>query len=300
MLMFALGVGTAQAAPTKSIVVSPAYQEATISATQPSKLLTVTYFNRTGNDHTFKLSTADFGSLDESGGVLFLGQPANELEHRYGLASWMQLGTDTLFLPAGSSKQLTVTIENRTTLAPGGHYGVVMATAVGDPARPGESGADVGVRQVITSLVLLTKDGGGDPQLKLVSQSLNANLWKLPSTADLRFQNTGNVHVTPYGTIEVKDPLGTVVERSALNEGSVVILPESFRKLKSSFMPIHKAVWPGRYTITTSYRYDGTDTSTVTVTHTWYVGIVIVWGTIAAILLALAGLLWWLIRRLQK
>ena len=82
MLMFALGVGTAQAAPTKSIVVSPAYQEATISATQPSKLLTVTYFNRTGNDHTFKLSTADFGSLDESGGVLFLGQPANELGSR--------------------------------------------------------------------------------------------------------------------------------------------------------------------------------------------------------------------------
>jgi hypothetical protein len=212
----------------------------------------------------------------------------------------MQLGTDMLFLPSGSSKQLTVTIENRASLAPGGHYGVVMATSVGDPVRAGEGGADVGVRQVLTSLILLTKEGGAAPQLKLVSQSLNANLWKLPSTAELRFQNTGNVHLTPYGTIEVKDPLGTVVERSVLNEESAVILPESFRKLKSNFMPVRKAVWPGSYTVTTSYRYDGTETLAVKVTHIWYAGIIIVWGLIGAFSVALAGLLFWLIRRRQK
>jgi hypothetical protein len=300
LLLIILPAESIQAAATKGIIVSPAYQQIDISASQASQIITVDYTNRGTIDQTFRLSTADFGSLDDSGGVAFLGQPANELEHRYGLTSWMQLSTDTLFLAAGTTRRLTATIQNRVSLSPGGHYGVILATSVGDPSRPGESGADIGVKQVLTSLILLTKDGGSNPELKLVSQSLDGNIGKLPSRAELHFQNTGNVHVVPRGTIDIKDPFGRVVERTALNEESGVILPESFRKMGSSFMPIAQAWWPGRYAAVTNYRYDGTDTLTTVTTHFWYAGMVIVWFLISVFCIFLAIIIWGLIRRRKK
>ncbi len=276
----------------RGFVISPAFQEVGVAAGQPQAQFQIKLTNRTGQDQNFRLSTTDFGSLDEEGGVAFLGQPTSELQHRYGLASWMTLGSNAVFVPAGASASLTVYIDNRASLAPGGHYGAVLATAVTEGGQP--SGDHVGVQQVLSSLVLADKTGGEVHDLRLVSQTANGQTWRLPGQSEQRFQNAGNVHVIPRGIVEVKDPLGRVVGRGAMNAESGMILPESFRRYQTPLLSIAPAWLPGRYSITSTYRYDGSDQTKTFTTYVWYAGLLIVWIMAVLVAMAIGGLAWWL------
>jgi hypothetical protein len=280
------------------LAVSPAFQSVSLAASAPSVQYEVQLINRNMVDQSFRLSLVDFKTLDEEGGVAFLGASTSELEHKYGLASWMSLEKDSVFVPAGKTAKVLVTINNRPSLAPGGHYGAVLATAVDDLGRP--DGDSVGVKQVLSSLVLATKEGGAERDLKLTSQTANAGWSRLPSEAVLRFQNLGNVHVVPRGTVEVKDEAGRVVVRGAINEESGAILPESFRQYKTPLRQIARALLPGRYQMVTTYRYDGTDATSVFVTSFWYAGSLLVWGVLVGVVAAVLGLVWWLFVRTRK
>jgi hypothetical protein len=283
-------------ADSQGFIVSPAFQSVILTTGQAQAQYSLQLTNTTPNDQDFRLSVVDFGSLDDSGGVAFLGAPTSELEHRYGLAAWMSLSTNTVYIAAGKSVQVSVTIANRASLAPGGHYGAILATAVTDTGKDMASDPRVNFRQVLSSLVLLTKDGGINAELKLTGQTVNHSGLRMPSSAAQRFQNTGNVHLVPRGTVVVKDPTGRVVSRGALNEGSSTILPESFRRYDTPLINVAAAWLPGRYQAVTSYRYDGTEQTKTLATGFWYVGIGIVWiaGVIA---LGCIGLLGWALWR---
>jgi hypothetical protein len=284
-----------QAAGDLGISFSPAFSEVEVKADQLRVQYELKLKNHNRFDQNFRLSVVDFGSLDEEGGVAFIGQSTSELEHRYGLASWMTPEKNTVFVPAGGEAKLVVTIDNRASLAPGGHYGAVLATAITDTGQDVVN-PRVGVKEVLSSLVLASKDGGARQELKLVQQAGNGTWWRLPTTVALRFQNSGNVHVTPRGVVEVKDPVGTVVQRAAINEGSGVILPESFRRFHTPLMSLQTAWMPGIYQILTTYRYDGTDTTQTITTNVWYCGAVVVWLVALMAALAVAVLAWWLWR----
>lgn len=288
--------GVAAATPNRGFAISPAFQNVTVKAGQSEAQFTLEIGNNSAQDQNFRLTATDFGSLDEEGGVAFLGQPASELEHRYGLASWLKLEKDAVFVPAGKSVQMRVSLENRPSLSPGGHYGAVLATAVTDTGQAVSGDPRVGVRQVLSSLVLAIKDGGGMADLRLVSQATDAHFWHLPSTIEQRFQNVGNVHAVPRGTIEVRDPFGRVVTRGAANAESGAILPESFRRYSSPLDKIATAWAPGFYSVVSSYRYDGTSQTKTFTTHFWYAGIVAVWFTVLAAV-AVTILLGWLLWR---
>lgn len=280
--------------------ITPAFQDVKLTATQTQTVFKLTLANHTPFDQSFKLSSADFGSLDETGGVAFLGTPKSELDHPYGLSPWMTLEKDIVFVPSGKSADILVTINNRSSLAPGGHYGAVLATAITDTGETFTGDAGVGVRQILSSLVLLTKEGGGDPKLTLVSQTTDAHSWRLPTHIDQRFQNSGNLHVVPRGVVVVRDPAGRVVERAAMNEDSSVILPQSFRRLTASFIGVATAWLPGRYTITSTYRYDGSDATSTLVSSFWYGGATLLWMVLAGILLLSAGLIYWFAIRQRR
>ena len=301
LLALALGqlaIGQAMAAPMPGITVSPAYQELTLAEGQQSVETDISFVNTSSTERAYRLSVADFGSLDESGGVAILGQTASSLDRPFGLTSWMQLSTNDLVLPAQSKRDVTVTIKDRGDLSPGGHYGALVATLVVDPRASGDKNA-IGVQQQLTSLILLAKQGGEAPGLKLVSSELNARPWALPSKVTQRYQNTGNVHVTPQGSVNLYDPAGRLVTRSVINENSGIVLPDSFRVLSSSFMPIATAWMPGRYKVVTLYGYDPDHLMKVT-SYIWYAGQAIVWLVIAIICLLLGFGAWVLLRRLQR
>jgi hypothetical protein len=292
-----LGLPTSGLAATaeRGVAVSPAYQSLNISESQASRQVGVKITNYTGAEQNFRLSTTDFGSLDEEGGVAFLGRPANELEHRYGLASWLSLEKDTLVLPNGASAQVLVTVSNRESLSPGGHYGAVLATLLDPSGQPALS--QVGVKQVLSSLILVSKDGGGIPDLRLVSEVTDGGWSTFITRVTQRFQNAGNMHLAPRGVSEVRDPVGQLVARGAINPDSALILPESFRRYRTSLTQLRTAWMPGRYTVKTTYRYDGTEQTRTHITSFWYAGLIAVWGVMLLALAAVGWLGWWLWRR---
>lgn len=281
------------------ITFSPAFTDLAVQGGQSKVSYQLKLYNRQANDQNFRMSVVDFGSLDEAGGVAFLGQPTSELEHRYGLASWMTPEKTAVFVPAGGMTELTMTIENRSSLAPGGHYGAVLATAVTDTGDPVVD-PKVGVKQVVSSLVLVTKDGGAEKDLKLVSQHPNGSWGQLPSVIELRFQNTGNVHVVPRGVTELRDATGRVVKRAALNEDSTYLLPESFRRYKTELMAIDTAWLPGWYSLITTYRIDGQDATKVLTSTVWYAGELIVWLVSLIAAACIGGWSWWFWRRRKR
>jgi hypothetical protein len=279
------------AARSQTLAISPAYQQAEVSGDHPITSFQIELSNFTAVDERFSLTTTDFTASGEDGGVAFLGQSSQTINNPRRLAEWMSLSADTVLVPAGQSAPVEVTITNREGMAPGGHYGAVLATAE-DATAPGNGQPQVGLKQALSTLVLVTKDGGGQPDLQLESQA-GGGWWHLPSTLVHRFENLGNVHVTPRGVVTVTDPLGRMVERGALNDGSGIILPSSFRRYTTSLLGVGSAWLPGRYTVTTSYRYDGIQTTKTLVTHIWYAGQVGVWLSLLVGMMALGYGLWW-------
>jgi hypothetical protein len=273
--------------------ISPAFSQVTMKTTASQALYEVTLTNHSEVSQLFVMSAADFGSLDEEGGVAFLGQSQNLLDRKYGLAAWMKLDKTQVTVPAGGSAQVRVTIDNASTMSPGGHYGAVLATAQTDGT--GKTGRPrVGVKQVLSSLILLVKDGGARPTMALVSQTTNAVWWRLPTSVTQRFKGTGNVHIVPRGTVEVVDPLGRVVRRGALNAASGAVLPESIRRYRTSLDSVNVAWVPGPYRVVASFRPDSVDTVTKQTTVIWFAGALVLWVVALAAVLLVWGLAWWL------
>ena len=63
--------------------VTPAFQEVVLNEEKTEIRFPVTLTNRSSRDYLLTLSVLDFGSLDETGGVAFLGAE-KDLEKKYG------------------------------------------------------------------------------------------------------------------------------------------------------------------------------------------------------------------------
>ncbi len=248
----ALAAGSSK--PSKSgITLSPFEQQLSIAPDDLTRSFNLSLTNNTTTLQELSLTARDFGSLNDTGGVLLEG--SNAYSQKYGLASWLALGTDTVVLQPGEKKSVPVTIENRSTLQPGGHYGAVVASVT---SLDDQSSNRVVINQQLLSLLLVTKVGGEKYNLKLKDISPNGNWFHLPNTVKLRFQNPGNVHVVPRGTVKLKSPSGKILAEGIINSESAFILPESFREL---FVPLNKIAaappLPGVYNVEVDYRYDG-------------------------------------------
>ena len=287
LLSFVFFLSLFSALPEKAradaVSVSPMFQEVMIEAGQEEPAVEVAVTNDTETLQVFRLSVVDFGTLDESGGVAFLGA-SGDLERKYGLASWLTLEKDALAVSPGETQGLKVTIENRESLSPGGHYAAVLFR-IENPEGKAENGvAQVGVSQSLASLVFVKKTGGEITNLDLKGTEWRKNIFGFPVEAKLRFQNTGNVHVVPRGTVEVKDMLERTVAKGSINAESGIILPETFRQYVVTLQEIAQPLVPGPYTAFIHYRYDGKEEMSVQ-TERFFAGV----GPSMAALLVVAG-----------
>jgi hypothetical protein len=235
-------------------LISPYFQEINLQEDQTSAPFSIDVKNTTGNPAVFRVSVLDFGTLDESGGVAFLGSADNL---KYSLASWVSLSNDTLVIRPGETQTVKGAIENKESLSPGGHYSAVYFK-MEDNANVSDGQQDqVAFNPSFASLLFVRKVGGEIYGLNLNNKDFSKNIFILPSWIKLRFQNTGNVHVIPRGTVEITDPLGRLVMKSIVNTESSIILPETFRVFSGKFGQIAPIFVPGRYALVINYRYDG-------------------------------------------
>jgi hypothetical protein len=240
--------------------IGPFLQEVILEKGQQEASFMVTVTNSTPTELPLRLTVVDFGAADETGGINFLST-ADDLERRYGLASWMQLEKDSLVLGPGSSQQVKVMIENRESLSPGGHYGAVVFR-LDTTAKSSEIQPKVTFTKAVSTLVLAKKLGGEKHSLTLSSATWSGPPFALPREAKLRFINNGNIHEVPRGDVTIRDTFGRTISTGRLNEASTIVLPESIRAYQ---VKLHEqgTLWlPGWVTVTT--RYQTADTSEYT------------------------------------
>lgn len=212
--------------------------------------------NTTSEPIVFRLSFVDFGSLDESGGIAFLGQ-GSDLQKRYGLASWLSAEMDVVTVFPGEKKRIGLSVTNRESLSPGGHYGAVLFHSEKEGSDAVDAPSNISISSNFTALIFVRKTGGEIQQLQYRDAVIRTDALSIPDKVSERFQNSGNVHLTPRGVVEVRDPFGYIVRRGILNEDSALILPESYRLYPIVLKSLRTAIFPGFYTVSATYRYDG-------------------------------------------
>lgn len=282
---------------SRGFTVSPAFQEIILGQEDTKTDFFVSVTNNTGVEVTLRIAVFDFGSLDESGGVAFLGA-SNDLGKKYALASWIRPEKDVFLLEPGEMKKILVTIENREMLSPGGHYGSL--TFKTEESVQEENREDtISVNQLFSSLIFVKKIGGEIYNLELKGSEYKNSLVRFQDTLRVRFQNRGNVHVIPRGMATVSDPLGRIVAKGIINEESALILPETFRVYPVHLGTLTLSLVPGRYTMEITYRYDGKD-DFVLVTNTYFFVPILFIGSFLIIILGCGGIYFWRKKKIMK
>lgn len=263
------------------VTVSPAFQQITLSDSKPTVNFDFKVTNNTSAPLEFALSTTDFGNLDESGGVLFIGQQDKSLNYKYGLSQFMTLGRDHIVVDPKSTASVPITVTDKLSMSPGGHYGAVLLQPVTDD----DDSRKVQINQVISSLIFITKQDGAVYNMTLHDYSVATHVFSTPGSVDLRFQNAGNVHVIPRGVAILTDPRGNVVKKGFINAGSGLVMPETFRRMTIPLETMGVAWLPGIYHLAITYRYEGESKS-----HTMNVDFLYINGWyIITLMILLAG-----------
>ena len=239
-------------AASGGLSIGPFLQEVTLSPGQAESSFRITVTNTTGTELPLRLSVVDFGAADEAGGINFLPS-ADNLERRYGLASWMRLEKDALVLASGSSQQVLVTVDNRESLSPGGHYGAVIFE-VDKERNGGDIQPKVDFTKAVSTLVLAKKLGGEKRSMTLSNSMWSGPPLFLPHEVKLRFLNNGNVHTTTSGDVTLTDVFSRTISRGVINPESTVVLPESTRAYQVKLTDRATLWLPGWITVTTRYK----------------------------------------------
>ncbi len=267
--------------------VSPPLVEVVIGEEDKEKSYILNISNDSDKSEEFRLSVVDFGSLEKSAGVAFFGFEKSEIEDKYALASWVRLEKDAFVVDPGQNVSVRVTIVNRESLSPGGHYGAVVIKLEDEGFGNKRL---VGVTQNYASLIFVRKTGGEVYRLSLGEVSFGANPMIMTDVVSLRFQNAGNVHLVPRGKIEIKDPKDRLVLKGIINIDSSIIMPESFRDYVTKLNKVERIFWPGRYKMRVDYRYRGRQEFEDYEISFNYWGGWLVWGVVVSALILIMGL----------
>lgn len=235
----------------------------------------VKLYNETQDTMTLTASVQNFKAMGETGTPEFVesAQPTD-------LASWIQVDEKTVTLAPGERKSVLFTVRVPGDAEPGGHFaGILWGT--GGAAEAGASG--VGLLAKTGTLVLVRVAGLVQETGRIVEFATDkASYDYLPANFGVRFENTGNVHVKPAGTIEVKDMWGKKVGSLMVNETLANVLPDSIRKFEAAWqkteVPAGASEWQkerenfawGKYTATVVLNY-GVGGQTVTAQTSFWV-----------------------------
>jgi len=192
-------------------------------------------------------------------------------------------------------KLVNITLAVPKTAASGGYYGAVRFIPDNGPGDK-----NLSLNASVGSIFLITVPGNLIEQLKIESfdvlhnNSAGVLFNSGPVSIQTRFRNFGNVHVQPFGHIEVKDFRGHVIQTIEINStqprGNV--LPNSIRKFIN---PVTATKLFGRYTVQGSFGY-GDQGGLLLAKKTFYV---IPYKYIAGVLLVLAFLIFVLPRLIR-
>ena len=246
-----------------------------------SKTVELTVSNRMGETKRFKFEVEDTaGSADGSSAVVLLGDERGP----YTLRDYISVPALEFDLEHGQKARIPVTVSLPADAEPGGRYGsIVVSTVTRDADLDPQNGAlpSSAIISRIGSLFFITTPGGiaHAGELKSFSTAGSEKFFTSgPIDFTVVYENTGSVHVNPYGEIRIQTMFGEEVGFVELSPWFA--LPKSLRLREISW---NRELLMGRYTATLKLNR-GYDNVIDEATVTFYI---LPWKLIAGIFLAL-------------
>ena len=148
------------------------------------------------------------------------------------LAPWVRIPSSRITLTPKQRTEVSVAINIPNNATPGGHYGAML---FGD-TPPAKAGA-VGVNAQVAVLLLVRVNGKVTEQGRIAEFSrVGSGVYEaLPIDLFLRFENDGNTHLQPSGTIFVTNLLGMQVAALPFNPTVRNVLPQSIRRFSTNW-----------------------------------------------------------------
>jgi hypothetical protein len=185
--------------------------------------------NRLGRTMTFKIELEDFtGSYNPERPVVLLGREKGP----YSLKEYLKPEITEFTLSHGQRMILPVEISIPADAEPGGLYGAVLvSTTLPELKTEVEKEKAKGQIGIITRLGTLffirikgeVLESGSLKSFKVLKKYYETG----PVNFELLFENTGNVHLMPYGVIEIKNLFGKKVDKVQIDP--YFAMPDSLR-----------------------------------------------------------------------
>ncbi len=239
---------------SQSLEVSPPSQE---RQADPGQTITAKakVRNKSADSINIKVRIEDFTAQGEEGQVALIEQGPQSL------TSWTVLEPATFPLGPGEAKEVVAKISVPNGAA-GGRYGSFIFSIGGGEASPGTAS----VAQELASLFLIRISGPVNEQLAIAQFSAPSFLEFGPVPFTLKFTNLGNVHVKPFGLINITDVTGRVV-KDVVVRGETNIFPQASRVVSVN---LDKKWLIGPFTAQAVLNY-GSKNESLTATTTFFV-----------------------------
>lgn len=224
-------------------VVGPGKSEIEVSPGE-TIIQEISVTNRISANRTFLIEVEDIeGSSDGSSAVSLTGKERGP----YSIRDYISFPKDSLVLDLGERARIPISVTIPPDAEPGGYYGSVLISTVQDSKSDVASAPKSPIIARVGSLFFVRVRGEVETKGKTLSLSiLNGKWWHESGPIELGvlYENTGSVHINPYGEMSVRNMFGEEVGFVELEPWFV--LPKSLR--------IREITWDrefllGRYTV---------------------------------------------------
>lgn len=257
--------------------------------------------NTNTREVTYYATVLDFEATGEEGVGTFVprvqvGVPTGPTS--YSLASWIAMASSSVTVPAGESGEVPFTVAVPPDAEPGGHYAAILIGT--QPSTMELSGPTMQISSYVSSLVFVRIRGEAVESGRIREFRTEQYLHDT-ARADflVRFENTGNTHLKPAGTITIYNMWGKERGELAVNQerhfGNV--LPGSTRRFSFVWEGEGGLAEIGRYSAIVTLSFGDDDKRNISATtYFWVVPrgpVAIALGSIMALIILVA----WFIRR---
>jgi hypothetical protein len=198
---------------------------------------------------TFELASVGVVGVDADNRSVEYVDADDERFRETGAASWVVPASPELRMGPRDVVDVRIDIDVPEDAPPGGQYaGVSIAPSEATQVAGAPDGGTVGVRSRIVVPVLMRVSGPVERALTLRDLDAPTVRWNRERwTLDGRIINTGNVHATPDGKVEVRSVFGSRIASMPITER--VLLPNGGTPLEVTW---RRVPWFGIYRATTT------------------------------------------------
>jgi hypothetical protein len=154
-----------------------------------------------------------------------------------GLPSWIYLSMPAVTLSPGQSINVPFSVRIPQGTTPGSYYAALFVSGQAETAG---SSNGTGLTARVGALVFLTVQGTVTERVSLTDfqRTSDGILSHLPAAFAITLRNEGNTHVTPEGSLEIRNLLGGRLHNVDINGQRGKVLPASSRRLVTEWIKV--------------------------------------------------------------